>query len=187
VLKTLEGRIDVVLDGGATSGGLESTVVDLSARPPRLLRPGLVSLSELRKVLPELEASTSADASEEMTARDAVALEKSPGRMPRHYAPSTPTELCGDVAGRLEELAGLRVGVVAFGEELTVASGGRVVFRRLAGDAVGAARELYAVLHELDAMGLDLILVAEPPRSDDWSAIRDRLQRAATPSKQRKP
>jgi len=187
VLRTLEGRIDLVLDAGPTSGGLESTVVDLSARPPKLLRPGLIAAERLRTLVKELEVGVSIDATETMSAREAVALEKSPGMMARHYAPATALELCGDMARRLEELAGLRIGVVGIGEELTVAAGGRVVFRRLAGDAVGAARELYAVLHELDTMGLDLILIAAPPMSDDWSAIRDRLQRAATPSIQRKP
>src|SRR5947207_1123397 len=55
VLKTLDGMIDLILDGDPTTGGLESTVVDLSVLPPRLLRPGLISAEQLRRFLPNLE------------------------------------------------------------------------------------------------------------------------------------
>jgi L-threonylcarbamoyladenylate synthase len=174
VLRTLDGRIDLILDGGPTTGGLESSVVDLSVAPPRLLRPGLISLEELRAVLPDLEVGASTDA---------TIVSNSPGQLPRHYAPKTPLELVADMNERLNRSSHLSVGVVTFGgKRLSANFGRRLVERTLLNDPLAAAQSLYAVLHELDAMNLDLIVVELPPVGDDWSAIRDRLQRASTPA-----
>jgi len=170
VLRGLDGRIDLILDGDPTTGGLESTVVDLSVSPPRLLRPGLVSAERLRVLLPDLEIAPNVDASR---------IQKSPGRSPRHYATATPMELVADVAAMTSKPSG-RVAVVAFGDFRIPIADDRVVRRNLPANAQQAARELYSLLHELDQLGLDRILVQEPPAGDDWSAVRDRLQRAST-------
>jgi L-threonylcarbamoyladenylate synthase len=179
VRRTLDGRIDLILDGGPSTGGVESTVVDLSVSPPRLLRPGLIAVWRLRRLLEGLEieaTSAGVDAS----------IRKSPGRFPRHYAPTTPMEIVPDLDSGIDERARLSLGVVEFvGRELRrrMDEGERVVCRwTLPKDAAQSARYLYSVLHDLDAMDLDRILVAEPPTGDDWSAIRDRLQRASTPA-----
>ena len=171
VLRTLNGRIDFILDGGPTTGGVESTVVDLSVHPPRLLRPGLVTAKTIRAHLPLLEVASGAETTE---------IEKSPGRSPRHYAPATPLELASDIVERVRQSTG-SIAVVTFGEiKFAESSNERIVHRRLPNDPTGAARELYGVLHELDLVGLDGIVVQTPPSGDDWSAVRDRLQRAST-------
>jgi len=169
VLRTLDGRIDLVLDGGPTPGGLESTVVDLSVSPPRLLRPGLISAEQLRWYLPDLKI---------VLARNPSLIVKSPGLQHRHYAPKTPLELSMNVPKRRVGDPPLRIGLITFGGNKI--DDAQIVHRRLPTDAAAAATELYAMLHELDAMNLDLILVQPPPPGDDWSAIRDRLQRAST-------
>jgi L-threonylcarbamoyladenylate synthase len=171
VLRDLEGRIDLVLDGGPCAGGIESTVLDLTADPPRLLRPGLVSLAELEATLGPLALPAG------VTEGSAL---PSPGMLSRHYAPRTPLEcVAGGGRERVEELCrqGCRVGWVPWGLPLATPSG--VVVRTLRADPAGYAAGLYAALHDLDAAGLDRIVVGLPPDTVEWQAVRDRLRRAS--------
>ncbi len=179
VLRGLEARIEMVLDGGPTTGGIESTVLDLTTTPPRLLRPGLIRVAELESVIGPVTQVRSLP----IAAQDGPQPLPSPGMLPRHYAPRTPLE-CVKAGRELERLAQLlaekrRVGWVAFADrgEVIIPSG--VHLRVLPSDTVGYAAHLYAVLHELDAAGLDRLLVTLPPDSDEWLAVRDRLRRAA--------
>jgi L-threonylcarbamoyladenylate synthase len=172
VLRSLEGRIEMLLDGGPTAGGIESTVLDLTTTPPRLLRPGLLGIAELEAVTGPVARATPA-------AEETAAL-PSPGLLPRHYAPRTPLE-CVE-AGSERQLAelvrqGKRIGWVTFADPGVAPSG--AILRRLPGDPAGYAAQLYAVLHELDMADLDRILVALPPDTEQWLAIRDRLRRAS--------
>ncbi len=104
----------------------------------------------------------------------------SPGMLSRHYAPRAPLELAdGDGRASVEELrrAGLRVGWLAFGG----ADLAGVTVVAMPADPDGYAARLYAALHALDGAGVDRIIVARPPESDEWLAVRDRLRRAAAP------
>ena len=85
VLHDLGGRVDIVLDGGSTQVGVESTIVDLSTDPPELLRPGAIGLAELQRLIPTLVSRT-------VRAAGDVAL-ASPGTLARHYSPRTPLRL----------------------------------------------------------------------------------------------
>lgn len=175
VLRGLEGRIDVLLDGGPTAGGIESTVVDLTTAPPRLLRPGLVGVAELESVVGPLARVQS-------TIEEGTPALPSPGMLPRHYAPRTPLE-CVETSD-IEYVAtlqreGRRVGWVTFGEPCEATPSG-VILRVLPDNPAGYAAQLYAVLHELDVLGLDRIVLAMPPETEDWLAVRDRLRRAAS-------
>jgi L-threonylcarbamoyladenylate synthase len=174
VLGDLDGRIDLLLDGGPTSGGVESTVLDLSGATPCLLRPGLVSPAQLEAVVgPVTRRATIGSGTDPLP---------SPGMMARHYAPQTPVEclLPAAVQKRIAELAaqGMRVGWLAFPAEPTPAAAGvrRVTMPNL---AAAYAACLYAVLHDLDAAGLERIIVTLPPEGDDWLMIHDRLARAS--------
>ncbi len=167
----------MLLDGGPTSGGIESTVLDLTTMPPRLLRPGLIGIAELEEEIGPLSRVRSLP----VAAQDDSQPLRSPGMMPRHYAPHTPLE-CVETDGEAERLASLlhekrRVGWVTFDGSGIMPPG--VVVRVMSSDAVGYAAQLYAVLHELDLAGLDRILVALPPDTNEWLAVRDRLRRAA--------
>jgi len=169
VLSGMGDRIDLLLDGGPTSGGLESTVLDLTTDPPRLLRPGLVSPAELEAVVGPI-------------ARGAEPGQpaRSPGQMERHYAPRTPLETVpAPGLGRVRALAGegRRVGWLTLGEAACPAG---VMCVALPADAAGYAAGLYDALHRLDAAGLERIIVDLPPRTDEWLAVHDRLRRAAT-------
>jgi L-threonylcarbamoyladenylate synthase len=178
VLRGLDGRIEMLLDGGPTSGGIESTVLDLTATPPRLLRPGPISIAELEAEIGMLAHVRSLTVASQ---GDSQPL-PSPGMMPRHYAPRTPLE-CVAAERESERLASLlrekrRLGWMTFTNPGAVSPG--VLVRVLPSDPAGYAAQLYAALHELDVAGLDRILLTLPPDTDDWLAVRDRLRRAAS-------
>jgi L-threonylcarbamoyladenylate synthase len=163
VLDSLGGRIPLILDGGATNIGIESTVVDLSADTPRLLRPGMISAAAIEGIL-----GTALAASVTLVGE---AARSSPGQLERHYAPRAPVQLYGDRAAAVPTGAGAVV--------ITPGSAGDAREIQLPGDPAGYARGLYAALHTLDAAGVSLILVQQPPDAPSWSAIHDRLRRAS--------
>jgi L-threonylcarbamoyladenylate synthase len=195
VLRDLDGRIDLLLDGGPTPGGIESTVLDLSRRPPRLLRPGLIEPAVLEAVVGPIERPESSErrgSSAPGQARRLASLPSevgseagaealpSPGMLARHYAPRTPMELVAGGEERVRQLSqdGLRVGwLVWFDVEEVQPAGVTVV--RLPSDAAGYAAGLYQSLHALDAIGLDRIVAALSPEGEEWLGVRDRLRRAS--------
>jgi len=149
VMKGLDGRIDLVLDGGPCPGGIESTVVDVTEERVRILRPGLITAPMLEAVVGPLgDRGAAAD------------VARSPGQMAKHYSPRTPIVL---VAAGAARPAGERV----------------VVVRDLPADPTDYAAVLYARLHELDGEGFDRIVIELPPDTAEWAGVRDRLIRAA--------
>ncbi|MBI1915167.1 MAG: threonylcarbamoyl-AMP synthase [Planctomycetes bacterium] len=174
VLHAMQGRIDLLLDGGPTSGGLESTVLDLTSAPPRLLRLGLITRSEIEAIIGPIVVSSAPPTGE--------ASLPSPGMLPRHYAPRTPLECAADGSARVKELreAGLRVGRLALSDGGEIELPG-VTTVRMPAEPSAYAAQFYATLHVLDAAGLDRIVVDLPPDHEEWLAIRDRLRRASTP------
>ena len=171
VLAGLDGRIDMLLDAGPTSGGLESTVLDLTCAPPRLLRPGLVSPGEIEAVIGPIARALPDSPSAPL---------RSPGLHARHYAPGTPLEcIAADGGSHVRRLrdAGLRVGWLTFAPSGDMGRGVQTIV--LPDEPRGYAAGLYTALHEMDAAGLDRIVVALPPRDERWLAVLDRLQRAS--------
>jgi L-threonylcarbamoyladenylate synthase len=165
VLRDLNGRIDVVLDGGRCAVGIESTVLALDGPRPRLLRAGAIGKAALEEVVGEIDA-----------AGPRPGPVQSPGQHRRHYAPAAdvrlvPREQLGEV---LEGLRG-RPGALVRGAAAVPA----VAVVRLPEDAAGYARELYAALRELEDAGCDAIVIEDVPETPDWDAVRDRLSRAA--------
>jgi L-threonylcarbamoyladenylate synthase len=170
VLLGLNGRIDLILESGPTQRGIESTVVDLTTSPPTLLRPGPITVEQLKKVIGDLQVAPS-------TVEDGVA--RSPGRMARHYSPRTPVELHRTRAELLKSAAryrqsGARFGAVVIGNALDDA----IV---LPANASDYAARLYDTLHALDQSNLERILIELPPETPEWLAVRDRLTRSAEP------
>ena len=147
--------VPLVLDGGPSSWGIESTVLDLTTPTPTLLRPGALSLRALREVTGAIRLDKSG-------AEDGAAR-PSPGMSRRHYAPRAKVIIAPD----LTEVA--RTGLAAPIGELTYEGETPAEY----------AADLYAALHRLDDAGVATILIQEPPATEDWLAIRDRLGRAA--------
>ncbi|SEF66201.1 L-threonylcarbamoyladenylate synthase [Bryocella elongata] len=188
VLADLDGRIDAVLDAGPTRIGVESTVLDPTQTPMVLYRPGAISAEELAKatgVAVEVYVASATCSSNEPSSLP------SPGVGIRHYAPQARVvlvePLTGDLASTLLEPAskakdsGDRVGLLLpdgwahLSGSQTVAWGDWDVPETLAAN-------LFAGLRELDARGVDVILVPLPPSGGIRDAILDRLNKAARPS-----
>lgn len=172
VVAGLGGRIDLILDGGPTANGIESTVVSLAGDRPMLLRPGPIPTGELEAIIGPVERHSGSRPTGPLA---------SPGLLARHYAPRTPIEVYADrsrLADRARKLdrEGQRVGCVVVGQGTGLP--GVVVV--MPADAPGYAARLYDELHELDRRELSRILVELPPEADEWLAVRDRLTRAAT-------
>lgn len=155
VRQALGDAVALILDGGPTDIGIESTVVSLAGGSPALLRPGMIPQSDLERILGPLEVVTSAEGAH-----------PAPGLHHRHYSPRTPLYVTTTVpAGR---------GAWVWWKQDQKAA--RNV--RLPADAAGYARVLYQTLHDLDREGLDYIAVEPVPEGDDWAGVRDRLRRA---------
>lgn len=173
VRQDLDGLIDLILDAGPTSGGLESTVLDLTVLPPRILRPGLVSPAEIEAVIgPVLRPDPSPLPGDKPL--------RSPGLLGRHYAPRAVLEcVSGDSSARVRELAaaGARVGWLTW--EVSSPLPENVLAVTMPRQARDYAARLYAMLHHLDAAGVERIVVSLPPETEEWLAVRDRLQRAS--------
>lgn len=173
VEKAFGDRVELILDGGPTDVGIESTVVDLSGAEPVLLRPGVLGAEQLERDLGGIPLARTA-----RTERP-----RSPGQLTRHYAPRAelllfegPTTADAVAAARRAADAGRRVGGLLL--RPLEAPFTRVV---LMPDAPATyARRLYAALHELDDAGCDLILAEAVPEEPGWAAVRDRLHRAAS-------
>ena len=170
--------VDLVLDGGPSRVGVESTIVDLTTGEPELLRSGGVSVDRLAEVLgaPPRSPSDHAGAPD-------PAAPRAPGMVASHYAPAAVVEVVDDasVAARAAELlaTGRRVGVLAPHAVADVPDD--VVELEPAGDAEEFARLLYGRLRQADRLGLDVLLVIPPPDVGVGVAVRDRLRRAASP------
>jgi L-threonylcarbamoyladenylate synthase len=170
VLAGLDGRIAAVLEGGACPVGLESTVLDLSAERPFLLRPGGVTREAIEAVVGRVQRGITPAAAE------ASRTLRSPGLLVSHYAPGLPVRLNATEVAADEAL-------LAFGQPL--AGAGACFQLSASGDIAEAAASLFAGLRTLDAegtrRGLRGIAVMAVPQHGLGLAINDRLERAAAP------
>lgn len=186
----LNGRVPLILDGGPCEVGVESTVLDLCADVPTILRPGGVSLEELRTVLPDVRVATRhIPAPEDVQAGERA--QKAPGQLLTHYAPAVPLML---FAGSVESMRGAMlaevrrrreigelVGVLVADEDMPGFQESGALVQSL-GDAAAPARvavALFAGLRALEAAGVDVILCRSFDEQGLGLAVRDRLLRAA--------
>jgi L-threonylcarbamoyladenylate synthase len=160
--------VDMVLDGGPCTVGVESTVLSLAGEQPVILRAGGVSPEAIESVL---------GAGVELAAASDQPV--SPGQLPVHYAPGTPIVIG---AGPGDIPAGARVGYLAFRTEPAAGDVAAVEVLSRDGDLREAAIHLFAALHRLDTLNLDLILAEPVPEQGLGVAIMDRLRRASSGS-----
>jgi L-threonylcarbamoyladenylate synthase len=152
VRQSLGDSVDLVLDGGPATVGIESTVLSLVETPPVLLRPGVIPIPEIELLIGpvrRVEAGAGPHAS--------------PGMHPRHYQPRTPLVLW------------------SVGEPTPMGRGAWLrLGSEMPAEPRAYAAMLYDALHRMDAEGLDWIAVERPPATPDWAGVLDRLTRAAT-------
>lgn len=169
VVADLDGRIDLVIDGGATLVGVESTIVACGGSGPLLLRPGAIPRAAIEAVVGPLDIYEDVAAS-----NDEIPL--APGMLASHYAPRTRIRLSA-----IDVQAG--EALLAFGPDLPPGAGQARKILNLSGkaDLVEAAANLFSHLRALDQVGAKAIAVMPVPRDDLGEAINDRLARAAAP------
>lgn len=157
-----------VLDGGPCDVGIESTIIDCTRAQPVLLRPGVLTREQLEAVLGQPLGTPDAHSP------------RASGTLAAHYAPRAKLRLMpGDqIRPALELLGTSPLKLAVYSRSLSKAPSG-VLLRRMPQDAASAARELFAVLRELDTEGRQLIWVEEPPATPEWEGVRDRLTRAS--------
>jgi L-threonylcarbamoyladenylate synthase len=175
VLKSLGGEIPLIVDGGQAQVGIESTVVDISAEPARLLRPGMIHAESI-------SAAVGVLASDGSTPGGPL---RSPGMLLKHYAPKARLLVLswGDDDGLQSAFSKIsptpqRVHVVAHTRIPQVPDGWNVSV--IPHDAEAFARAIYAELHRCDEAEADLIMVEALPDTPEWRGVADRLKRAST-------
>ena len=181
VAREMGSTVPLILDGGPTDVGIESTVLDVTGARPVLLRPGGVSREAIERVAGPIDVLAHAPAGDDPR--------PSPGLIERHYAPRArlvrlesthPSAIARQLADAAP--AGNRVAILwrqgsVLPREVDYA-GPAPLLVALPSDAQGYARELYAALHRIDVAQCEVALVEPPPAEPSWEAVSDRLRRA---------
>jgi L-threonylcarbamoyladenylate synthase len=176
VHKQLGGKLRLIVDGGQSQVGIESTVIDLTQAPPRVLRPGMIHEESLIAVIGTVSSARGQESGEEAL--------RSPGLLEKHYAPKAKLVVLGwldasdlrrRIAHRQSPMA--QCHIIAHTHIPSDEGFGSVSV--IPHDAEAFARAIYAELHRCDDAGAELIVVEALPDAPQWRAIADRLQRAA--------
>lgn len=166
----LGSSVDFILDGGPCPVGIESTILSFRSGKPVLLRSGGLPLETIESEIGPVEVTAGSEV---------VTIPEAPGQLPRHYAPRTPLHLLKPdekpiITGRAGWI-GLNIA------EAQVSNYAATEILSAKGDLREAAANLFAALHRLDGLGLDVIYAATVPAEGLGYAINDRFRRAATP------
>ena len=168
VYKQLKGKIPYILDGGPCKSGLESTVIAFRENKAYLHRLGALGIGELKKIIPDISFETKDDKAP-----------VSPGMLKQHYSPNTILLQCDHIDQLLFEQRDKKIGIISFKNSYPI-DADKLVVLSPSGDLNEAASKLYAALHYMDALDIDLILVEFMPEEGIGSAMNDRLERAAS-------
>ncbi len=164
VASQLGDRIDMILDGGPCSVGVESTIIRLDAKGAALLRPGGLAVERIEDVLGPLK-------------RDRESVHQAPGTLPSHYAPRARVQIISDI--RSLDYSRTNTGFILFkGTDVAHGSAPVEILSRN-GDLCEAAANLFSALHRLDSMNLMVIYAEAVPEEGLGIAIMDRLRRAS--------
>jgi L-threonylcarbamoyladenylate synthase len=181
VRQELGNSVDLILDGGPCRVGIESTVIDLTSTPPKILRPGSISRQDIESLIgPVSSPAAISDISKPST---------SPGQNPVHYSPLTPAFRFSPAdppalkkilarLGRRKVFLIIRTPEVA--KQLQEETGSTLMLT-MPQTADQFAHALYSALRRADQAGADEIWIEQPPEDPAWDAIRDRINRATRP------
>ncbi len=166
VADQLSDAVDLILDGGRCTVGIESTIVSLVEEPPRILRAGGVPIEDIEKILGPLKRFTGTTGRPE-----------APGQLTRHYATRTPLRIIE--GNETTARAGQRIGLLAFTAPIDPGRYAAVEVLSSSGDLREAAANLFAALRRLDSLALESIVACSFPERGLGIAIMDRLRRCA--------
>ncbi len=185
-----------VLDGGACSVGIESTIVDCTRAAPVLLRPGVLSKAQLEAAMgcrllsnEELlsqhflgQEHDNASKNNSLPAPKITTVPKASGTLEAHYAPNARLRLMDAKALQtaLDLLGAEAAHIAVYSRAILASKSSRILRRRMPDDALATAQQLFAVLRSFDDQAVKLIWVETVPPDADWDGVRDRLQRASS-------
>ncbi len=183
VEEDLTGKIDMIVDGGAVTIGVESTILDMTVEPPMILRPGAVTKDMLERLIGEVAVDKT------LIEPDSKKIPKAPGMKYRHYAPKAElTILEGDIyrvteaINRLAEEKineGFKVGIIGTEETIERYSAGNVKCIGTRQDEMTVAGNLYGILRDFDSDGTDYIYSESFSSGGIGNAVMNRLLKAA--------
>ena len=184
VWQDMEGKIDMIVDGGPVGIGLESTIIDVTGPVAMILRPGAITIEMVRETLGEAEMDPAI-----LGPMKEGEHPKAPGMKYRHYAPKAPLTL---VEGEMDQVVktinrlarealkeGKKVGIICTDETRTCYPAGMIQSIGIRAKEETAAHNLYAVLREFDDLGADVIYSESFPGDQIGQAIMNRLTKAA--------
>lgn len=162
-----QNDIDVILDGGNCKNGIESTIIGFEEEQPILYRYGAIPIEEIEKIIGPIKVHTKDNSAP-----------SAPGMFTKHYAPKTKSFLVEDIEKELESIQSKKIGVLQFQNKLESPRPFVQYILSPTGDFKEASKKLYSYLHELDALGLDVLLIEKLPNIHLGKSINDRLTRA---------
>lgn len=183
VIHDLKGRVDVIIDGGCSIVGLESTVLDLSQKVPTILRPGAVTIEQLKEILGEVIIDPA------LFKNNDNIIAKAPGMKYKHYAPKAKVIIVDgnliDMVQKINILSekykkdGKKVGIMATEQTKLSYIYGQVLSLGDRNKVDEIASKLFTVLRDFDIIGVDIILAESIENSGVGLAVMNRLTKAA--------
>ena len=159
--------LNVILNGGTCARGIESTIIGFENNQPVVYRLGSLSIEQIENKIGKLHANTHADNAP-----------KAPGMLSRHYAPSTPMHLTDEVENLVQTFFNKKIGVLVFKNPVPEITLAHQEILSPSGNLKEAAKNLYAAMHRLDKLNLDLIVAERLPDKDIGKTLNDKLERA---------
>jgi L-threonylcarbamoyladenylate synthase len=160
-------KLEMVLEGGDCSSGIESTIIGFEQDQPILYRLGAISIEEIELVIGDLKIKNKNEINPD-----------APGMLSKHYAPKTSTYLVTDIETSLKSFPDKKIGIVSFSKRIDVQHFIHQEILSEKGDLREAATNLYTTLHRLDKLKLDVIIAERLPDIGLGKSINDRLERA---------
>ena len=167
VFNYFKDDLEVILDGGDCNCGVESTIIGFENNKPVLYRHGAISIEDIEKVVGQVIIHSKNDKAP-----------SAPGMLSKHYSPNTITYLTENVNGLINEHSDKKIGLLLFKDSVKLKTITHQEILSNNGDVNEAARNLYAAMHRLDSLNLDMIIAEKLPDEGLGKTINDRLQRA---------
>ena len=167
VAEYFPSTVEMVLDGGPCKNGVESTIIGFENNNPIIYRLGAISKEEIEAVIGPVHTAETNDKAP-----------AAPGMLTKHYAPKTKIILTSDLSSSIKKYENSRIGIISFTNERVPYSISAIEILSKKGDLKEATANLYAAMHRLDKLNLDIIIASYFPTNQLGNTINDRLLRA---------
>ncbi|WP_339658935.1 L-threonylcarbamoyladenylate synthase [uncultured Polaribacter sp.] len=168
VERYFKNELKMVLDGGACTNGIESTIIGFENGEPIIYRLGALALEDIEAVIGKVEIKNKKEENPD-----------APGMLDKHYSPKTLTVLTSDIPSEIKKYPTKKIGVLAYNSTFKTDEIITEIILSKTSDLHEAASKLYDALHELDHLNLDVIIAEKLPETGLGTSMNDRLERAA--------